>query len=68
MSVGNGQMLALLKRRELVDATYAKVMALGATCEGRRVCGRIIIRITTVLIFAIWMATRFVFVVMRREA
>ncbi len=35
MSVGNGQMLALLaKRRELVDATYAKAMALGATCEG----------------------------------
>ena len=54
MSPGNGQMLALLaKSRKLVDAKV------------RRVCGRIIIPITTVLIFAIWMAIRFVFVVMR---
>ncbi len=35
MSVGNGQMLALLARsRAMVDATYARAVALGATCEG----------------------------------
>ena len=35
MSVGNGQMLALLaKTRKIVDATYAKAIVLGATCEG----------------------------------
>lgn len=35
MSVGNGQMLALLaKSRSCVDAAYAKAMALGGSCEG----------------------------------
>ncbi|MBC3832282.1 VOC family protein [Undibacterium amnicola] len=35
MSVGNGQMLALLaKSRATVDTTYAKAIALGTTCEG----------------------------------
>ncbi|MBC3883168.1 VOC family protein [Undibacterium sp. LX40W] len=35
MSVGNGQMLALLaKSRKIVDATYAKAIELGASCEG----------------------------------
>ena len=35
MSVGNGQMLALLaKSRAMVDATYARAIGLGAACEG----------------------------------
>lgn len=35
MSVGNGQMLALLaKSRKIIDATYTKAIALGASCEG----------------------------------
>ncbi|WMW80771.1 VOC family protein [Undibacterium cyanobacteriorum] len=35
MSAGNGQMLALLaKNRKLVDAAYAKAIALGGRCEG----------------------------------
>ena len=47
-------MLALLaKRRELVDATYAKAMALGRPVKKGAGFGRIIIRIITALIFAI---------------
>ena len=35
MSVGNGQMVALLaKSRKIVDTAYAKAMAMGARCEG----------------------------------